>query len=152
MPLTPKLLIMFYDSDVYKVGTRKGKVVINKQNEIEEINKLIASEAYELLVYNPKYHITSSVKEYAQRLKASPKTFKFFNNKQNKLPFIHILDKAKSLNLKSCYQEDLFREYANYLIKNPDVRKYLEALGGTASIEDKHKLYEELRKESESVI
>ena len=65
MPLTPKLLIMFYDSDVYKVGTRKGKVDINKQNEIEEINKLIASEAYELLVYNPKYHITSSVKEYA---------------------------------------------------------------------------------------
>lgn len=52
MPLTPKLLIMFYDSDVYKVGTRKGRVVINKQNEIEEINKLIASEAYELLVYN----------------------------------------------------------------------------------------------------
>lgn len=146
MPLTPKLLIMFYDSDVYKVGTRKGKVVINKQNEIEEINKLIASEAYELLVYNPKYHITSSVKEYAQRVKASPKTFKFFNNKQNKLPFIHILDKAKSLNLKSCYQEDLFREYANYLIKNPDVRKYLEGLGGSASIEDKHKLYEELRK------
>ena len=146
MPLTPKLLIMFYDSDVYKVGTRKGKVVINKQNEIEEINKLIASEAYELLVYNPKYHITSSVKEYAQRVKASPKTFKFFNNKQNKLPFIHILDKAKSLNPKSCYQEDLFREYANYLIKNPDVRKYLEGLGGTASIEDKHKLYEELRK------
>lgn len=42
--------------------------------------------------------------------------------------------------------KDLFREYANYLIKNPDVRKYLEGLGGTASIEDKHKLYEELRK------
>lgn len=128
------------------VGTRKGKVVINKQNEIEEINKLIASEAYELLVYNPKYHITLSVKQYAQRVKASPKTFKFFNNKQNKLPFIHILDKAKSLNPKSCYQEDLFREYANYLIKKPDVRKYLEGLGGSASIEDKHKLYEELRK------
>ena len=30
MPLSPKMLVLFYDSNVYKIGNRKGKVAISE--------------------------------------------------------------------------------------------------------------------------
>ena len=146
MPLTPKLMILFYDSNIYKVGNRKGKVVISEPKDIETINMLIANEANEMLAYNPSHEISFTLREYAQRVKSNARPFKLFKNGQCKIPFFHILDKAKSLNLNSCYQENLFREYTNYLSKNPELKNYLKSLGGSASVEDKQKFYEELKK------
>lgn len=145
MPLTPKLLILFYDSNVYKIGNRKGKVTISESKEIETMNMLIANEANELLVFNPKHAITPSLREYAQRVKTNARPFKLYQNTQCKISCFHILDKAKSLNINSCFQEDLFREYTNYLSKHPDIKKYLENLGGSASVQDRRKFYEELK-------
>ena len=145
MPLTPKLLILFYDSNTYKIGNRKSKVVIFESKEIDVINMLIANEANEILVFNPTNTIAPTLREYAQRVKTNDKPFRIYNNGQSKIPFIRILDKAKTLNLNSCYQEDLFREYTNYLSKHPDIKKHLEDLGGSASVEDRRKFYEELK-------
>lgn len=146
MPLTPKLVILFYDSNIYKIGNRKGKVVISEPKVIETINMLIANEANDILAYNPSHEISFALREYAQSMRLNARPFKLFKNGQCKIPFFHILDKAKSLNLNSCYQEDLFREYTNYLSKNPELKKYLESLGGSASVEDRQKFYEELKK------
>ena len=146
MPLTPRLLILFYDSSVYKIGNRKGKVMISESKEIETINMLIANEANELLVFNPKHAITSTLKVYAQKAKSNNRPFKLYYNTQCKIRFFHILDKAKSLNINSCFQEDLFREYTNYLSKNPDIKNELEKLGGSASEEDRRNFYGELKK------
>lgn len=146
MPLTLRLLILFYDSSVYKIGNRKGKVMISESKEIETINMLIANEANELLVFNPKHAITSSLKVFAQKAKSNNRPFKLYYNTQCKIRFFHILDKAKSLNINSCFQEDLFREYTNYLSKNPDIKNDLEKLGGSASEEDRRNFYEELKK------
>lgn len=145
MPLSPKLLILFYDSNVYKIGNRKGKVTISEPKEIEAINMLIANEANELLVFNSKHAISSSLREYAQKVKSNARPFKLFQNKQCIIHFFHILDKAKTLNINSCFQEDLFREYTNYLSKHPEIKNYLEKLGGSASEEDRRKFYEELK-------
>ena len=145
MPLSPKLLILFYDSNVYKIGNRKGKVTISEPKEIEAINMLIANEANELLVFNSKHAISSSLREYAQRVKSNARPIKLFQNKQCIIHFFHILDKAKTLNINSCFQEDLFREYTNYLSKHPEIKNYLEQLGGSASEEDRRKFYEELK-------
>lgn len=146
MPLTPKLVILFYDSNIYKVGNRKEKVVINEPKDIETINMLIANEANEILAYNPSHEISFALREYAQRMRLNARPFRLFKNGQCKIPFFHILDKAKFFNLNTCYQEDLFREYTNYLSKNPEMKKYLESLGGSTSVEDRQKLYEELKK------
>jgi hypothetical protein len=146
MPLTPKLMILFYDSNIYKIGNRKGKVVICESKEIEAINMLIVYEANEKLAYNPSHIIGSNLREYAQRVKLNARPLKLFKNGQCKIPFFHILDKAKSLNLNSCCQEDLYREYTNYISKNPELKKYLDNLGGSASVEDRQKLYDELKK------
>ena len=146
MPLTPKLMILFYDSNIYKVGNRKGKVVISESKDIETLNMLIANEANEILAYNPSHEISISVREYVQRMRLNARPFKLFKNGQCKIPFFHILDKAKSLNLSSCYQEDLFRKYVNFLSKNPELKQHLESLGGSASVEDRKKFYEELKK------
>lgn len=145
MPLAPNLMILFYDSNIYKIGNKKGAVTISDSKQVETINMLIANEANELLVFNPKHAITISLKEYAQRVKSSPRPFKFYKNKKCIIPFFHILDKAKSLNLNSCFQEDLYREYTNYLSKHPAFRNYLYNLAGSASKDDQHKFYEELK-------
>ena len=144
MPLTPKLMILFYDSNIYKVGNRKGKLVINEAKVVDTINMLIANEANEILAYNPSHEIGIPLREYAQRARLNACPFKLFKNGQCKIPFFRILDKAKYLNLNSCYQEDLYREYANYLFKNPEVKQHLKSLGGSASIEDRQRFYEEL--------
>jgi hypothetical protein len=146
MPLTPKLMIVFYDSNIYKVGNKKGKVVISETKVIEIINMLISNEANEILAYNPLYEIGISLREYAQRAKLNSQPFRLFKNGQCRIPFFHILDKAKSLNLNSCYQEDLLREHAIYLSKNPELKQHLKSLGGTASVEDRQRFYEELKK------
>lgn len=145
MPLTPKLLILFYDSNVYKIGNRKGKVTICESKEIEIINMIIANEANELLAFNPKHTIALPLREYARRVRPNAHPFKIFKNEQCKISFIRILDKAKSLNINSCYQEDLFREHVNYLTSHPNIKSYLEKLGDSASEEDCRKLYEELK-------
>jgi hypothetical protein len=120
--------------------------MISESKEIETINMLIANEANELLVFNPKHAITSSLKVFAQKAKSNNRPFKLYYNTQCKIRFFHILDKAKSLNINSCFQEDLFREYTNYLSKNPDIKNDLEKLGGSASEEDRRNFYEELKK------
>ena len=138
-------MILFYDSNIYKVGNRKGKVVISEAKDIETINMLIANEANEILAYNPSHEISTHLREYAQRTRLNARPFKLFKNGQCKISLFRILDKAKYLNLNSCYQEDLYREYTNFLSKNPELKQHLKSLGGSASAEDRRKFYEELK-------
>lgn len=145
MPLTPKLLIMFYDSSIYKLGTKNSNKISCDTKSVEIINRIIANEAYEILVFNPNFPIQLPLKEFVQKSIHKKTPIKLFNKSQCSLSFFRILDKAKSLNLLNCYQEDLFREYTNYLIKNPNVKDYLERLGGSASEEDREKFYKLLK-------
>lgn len=51
MPLSPMVAILYYDSQVYKVGSiSKQYVEITDKNEIEKINKMVASQADEILI------------------------------------------------------------------------------------------------------
>lgn len=145
MPLSSKLSIILYDSGVYKLGTTKGNTITCDSKAIDILNKIVANEAYEILVYNPTFPIPLTLKEYAQKSKINKVPVKLHSRGQCNLPFFHILDKAKSLDISNCYKEDLFREYTNYLIKNPSVRDYLESLGGSASKEDREQFYKILK-------
>lgn len=51
MPLSPDMAILYYDSEVYKVASvSKQYVEIKEKNEIVKINKLVASQANEILI------------------------------------------------------------------------------------------------------
>lgn len=54
LPLTPCIAVMFYDSNVYKLGCQKHHFVdIKNEADIRELNKLIAVASYETLLFNP---------------------------------------------------------------------------------------------------
>ncbi|MGN0227051.1 MAG: DUF4238 domain-containing protein [Paludibacteraceae bacterium] len=51
MPLSPLVAILYYDSEVYKVGSvSKQYVEITDKVEIEKINRMLASQANEILI------------------------------------------------------------------------------------------------------
>ena len=51
MPLSPMVAVLYYDSEVYKVGSiSKQYVEITDKIEIEKINKMVASQADEILI------------------------------------------------------------------------------------------------------
>lgn len=76
-PITPKLLLMLYDSEVYDlIGESGGKVVVNRGKDIDEINKLTFLDSYDFLYFSSK------IKEsYINRItKGLKPTFSIENN------------------------------------------------------------------------
>lgn len=54
IPLTPSIGVMFYDPKCYKLGDRKKNYVeLTQEKDIEELNKLTASNAEGVLYYLP---------------------------------------------------------------------------------------------------
>lgn len=71
-PISPRLCICLYDSEVYDAITRKdGNIEINKGKQLDEINKLIYLNAYEYIFFNNKVK-----KSYINRIVESNKSIK----------------------------------------------------------------------------
>ena len=55
MPLSPKLAIVLYDGKVYKIGNKRQHYAeITDMRDVEELNKLMAVNAFQTILYNPK--------------------------------------------------------------------------------------------------
>lgn len=66
LPLTPALGLMYYDPKCYKLGDRKKTYVeIVQDKDINELNKLTASNAENIIYYEPKSIVENELKKIA---------------------------------------------------------------------------------------
>lgn len=57
-PFSPKLAIIFYDLNVYKIGDRKkGEIIIKNEADIESLNALTIINANEVVFFNSIIHL-----------------------------------------------------------------------------------------------
>lgn len=55
LPLSPLKGVLLYDSQIYKIGTRKSNIVqVRQKSDVESLNLLTCLNAHEVLLYNPK--------------------------------------------------------------------------------------------------
>ena len=55
MPLSPELAIVLYDGKVYKIGNKRQHYAeITDKQDVGELNKLTAVNAFQTILYNPK--------------------------------------------------------------------------------------------------
>ena len=119
MPISPTKGVLLYDSQIYKVGTRKSTVVpIRQKTDIEALNLLTCLNAYDELLFNPQnqpYFCFSNLIERVSKLRGferkkyepvkmseTESVFAYVPQKNIKteLSFIRILDKARNYNLR----------------------------------------------------
>lgn len=122
-PLSPNLLVFFYDSWAYKFGSKKSRVVsIDKKENIEQLNLLQILNANEIIFYNQE-----TSKEYIESLINKAEKYDVFD-KQNIEEFLvvnepqskmHLL-KNSSPKLKLQLDSYKFQEKAKYW--KPDSR------------------------------
>ena len=122
-PLSPTLYILFYDGNIYKVGSRKHSIVkVNDIKDIDTMNMMQCANACKTLYFNhqiEKFYIEKlyeKAKKFRRREKVSVKEFKlghlskhekssliqlfFIPLKMNlSLSFIHETKKAKRYKL-----------------------------------------------------
>lgn len=145
MTLTPKLAILFYDTYVYKIRQKGHTAHISDCREVETINRIVVNNADEVLLFNPSKPLSYAIKEYAKKNKNNPKPVKLYRHNTCLLSFVHILDKAKAVQINPYTNEGLFRDHFMYLKDHPDVKERLQKLGGSCSEEDKRKFYDKLK-------
>ena len=68
MPFSPHHAIMFYDSDVYKIGNRKSwNIYINKE-DVSLLNRIIINNANEILIFKDlKYFNTEIIRKVSDK-------------------------------------------------------------------------------------
>jgi hypothetical protein len=75
IPLNPEIMLFFYDSEIYKVGDKKQKVVlINDLLDIENLNILQFVNCFESIFFNEK-----TTEEYIHKLNLKAKQYKRAN-------------------------------------------------------------------------
>lgn len=75
IPLNPEIMLLFYDSEIYKVGDKKQKIVlINDLLDIENLNILQFVNCFESIFFNEK-----TSEEYIQKLNIKAKKYKRAN-------------------------------------------------------------------------
>lgn len=120
LPISPLRGILLYDSQIYKIGTKKSNIVqIRQKSDVESLNLLTCLNAHEVLLYNPinqPYFCFSNLIERVndlrniERKKCMPidvsgaePIFAYIPQKDIKteLSFVKVLDKACSYQLKN---------------------------------------------------
>lgn len=78
IPLNPELMIVFYDSEIYKVGNKREKIVlINDLLDIENLNILQFVNCFESIFFNEKtsedyiYKLSKKAKKYTRANKST---------------------------------------------------------------------------------
>jgi hypothetical protein len=75
IPLNPEIMLLFYDSEIYKVGDKKQKIVlINDLLDIENLNILQFVNCFESIFFNEK-----TSEEYIRKLVVKAKKYKRAN-------------------------------------------------------------------------
>lgn len=120
LPLSPLKGILLYDSQIYKIGTRKSNIVqVSQKSDVESLNLLTCLNAHEVLLYNPKnqpYFCFSNLIERVNNLRnierkkrkpihvsGTENVFAYIPQKSIKteLSFMKVLDKSRSYQLKN---------------------------------------------------
>jgi len=84
IPLNHKLVILIFDSSIYKVGNRKQKCVpINQITSVNEINKLQFINCFETIYFDEKIS-----EDYIRNLHEASKKFKRANQSKSELSYI----------------------------------------------------------------
>lgn len=84
VPITPKLVILFYDSGIYKVGFKKQQThELSNTKDIDEINILNFINCFDTIFFN---HLASE--QYVRNLFNRSKNFKRANMSQAELSYI----------------------------------------------------------------
>lgn len=143
MPLTPSLAIILFDHDVYKMGNSNSHMILKSINDISIINRIVASNANEILLFNNVFSISYEIRSLSKNgtLDSYVRTY---DNKGPRLSFIHILDKAK-MGLFNFSEETLYRKYFLYLSRHPEVKKQLEESMTSISEEERKAFYKLLK-------
>lgn len=84
IPLNHKLVIVFFDSSIYKVGNRKQLCVpVNQTNSVNEINKLQYVNCFETIYFDEKIS-----EDYIRNLHQVSKKYKRANQSKSELSYI----------------------------------------------------------------
>lgn len=125
LPLTPRLAIMYYDSDVYKMGSsHKSYVYITNRNDIFELNKLVAANSNSALFCKDstknisKYEIYANLYDYVSQI---PTFDKINIRDHNGGIIIGSHTRGKFFHLKLSFVKEMSR-YAYIERKDFDVR------------------------------
>ena len=119
LPISPLKGILLYDSQIYKIGTRKSNIVqIMQKSDVESLNLLTCLNAHEVLLYNPinqPYFCFSNLIERVNTLRdierkkhkpiyvsGTENVFAYIPQKDIKteLSFVKVLDKARRYQLQ----------------------------------------------------
>ena len=143
MPFSPNHAIMFYDSDVYKIGNRKSwNIYINKE-DVSLLNRKIINNANEILIFKDlKYFNTEIIR------KVSDKNHSLTTDKKGiKLSFMRFLDKANPTHRSfSMWNIDnIYRRWPLTLYRHPELYKEVLNKFGTASTKEKKEFYNSIR-------
>lgn len=93
MPLNPNISIHFYDSAIYKVGNKKQKALIIKNNkDIDSINYLQFVNCIETIYFNEKGSET-----YIRKLRTSSMKYQKANKSRAELSYIVDKDNEKEI-------------------------------------------------------
>lgn len=120
MPISPVKGILLYDSQVYKIGTKKSNTVqIRQKADVDSLNLLTCLNAYDELLYNPSnqpyFCFTNLIERVSKLRKIERKKRQEVNvsetetipayiaqkTMQTKLSFVKVLDKARSYHLQN---------------------------------------------------
>lgn len=120
LPISPLKGILLYDSQIYRIGTRKSNIVqIKQKSDVESLNLLTCLNAHEVLLYNPAnqpYLCFSNLIERVNNLRDIEKkkhktiyvsgtdnVFAYIPQKDIKteLSFVKVLDKARRYQLQN---------------------------------------------------
>jgi len=67
LPLSEKHVIIFYDRDIYKIGSNNNKIIkTNDNNDINNINRIQYMNAINLIMYSDSIYDTMIKKEYKE--------------------------------------------------------------------------------------
>ena len=143
MPFSPNHAIMFYDSDVYKIGNRKSwNIYINKE-DVSLLNRIIINNANEILIFKDLKYFNAEIIR-----KVSDKNHSLTTDKKGiKFSFMRFLDKANPTHRSfSMWNIDnIYRRWPLTLYRHPELYKEVLNKFGTASTKEKKEFYKSIR-------
>lgn len=143
MPFSPNHAIMFYDSDVYKIGNRKSwNIYINKE-DVYLLNRIIINNANEILIFKDLKYFNAEIIR-----KVSDKNHSLTTDKKGiKFSFMRFLDKANPTHRSfSMWNIDnIYRRWPLTLYRHPELYKEVMNKFGTASTKEKKEFYKSIR-------
>lgn len=143
MPLTPSLTIVLYDREVYKIGNSSSYLKIKNRNDVNVINRIIASNANEILMFNNQFIVNYEIRNRA--IKGTLNSYvRTYDKRGPKLSFVRILDKAK-LRKMDFTEETLYRKHFLFLRRNPEVKNQIEKAMTSISEEERKEFYKILK-------